>query len=90
MPPQRKSGDSQRKPQEPGIEIYALMQPAAMTTDDLLAAIDLHRPDGCSVWDALILKAAQNAECVQFFTEDLQHGRRIGGLEIVNPLLGIS
>lgn len=69
------------------IEIYALMQPSAMTTDDLLAAIDLHRLHGWSIWDALIVKAAQNAGCVQLLTEDLQHGRRIGTLEIINPFL---
>ncbi len=36
-------------------------------------------------YDALIVSSASAASCRVLLTEDLQHGRRIGGLEIRNP-----
>jgi predicted nucleic acid-binding protein len=53
--------------------------------EDLLAAVDLHRLHGFSIWDALVIRAALNAGCRVLYSEDLQDGRRIDGLEIVNP-----
>jgi len=38
-----------------------------------------------SFWDALIVAAALKANAERLVTEDLQHGRRIRGLEFVNP-----
>jgi predicted nucleic acid-binding protein len=38
-----------------------------------------------SIYDALIVAAAIEASCDTLFTEDLQHGRKFGGLTIVNP-----
>ena len=48
----------------------------------------LHRLHQLSIWDALIVRAALATGCRVLFTEDLQHGRRLDGLEIVNPFLG--
>ena len=53
--------------------------------DDVLAAIDLYRLHTLSLWDALVVRAAQQARCVRLYSEDLQHGRRFGGVEVVNP-----
>jgi predicted nucleic acid-binding protein len=39
----------------------------------------------CSFYDALVISAALAAGCEVLWTEDLQHGRRIGGMEIRNP-----
>ena len=36
-------------------------------------------------YDSLIVAAAQQADCSILFTEDMQHGRRIGDLTIENP-----
>jgi predicted nucleic acid-binding protein len=36
-------------------------------------------------YDALIVAAAQQANCSILYTEDMQHGRRIGELRIENP-----
>jgi predicted nucleic acid-binding protein len=33
----------------------------------------------------MLLAAAQKANCTSFFSEDMQHGQRIGGLTIRNP-----
>ena len=56
-------------------------------SDDLLAAIDLHRLHGFSIWDALVVRAALVSRCRVLYTEDLQHGQRIDGLEVVNPFV---
>jgi predicted nucleic acid-binding protein len=39
-----------------------------------------------SVYDAMIVAAAIRSDCDILFTEDLQHGMKIGDLSIVNPL----
>lgn len=51
----------------------------------ILDAIDLHRLDRISIWDALIVRAAAAANCANLLTEDMQAGRRIAGVRIVNP-----
>jgi predicted nucleic acid-binding protein len=38
-------------------------------------------------YDALIVAAAIEADCDTLYSEDMQHGRTIGGLAIVNPFL---
>jgi predicted nucleic acid-binding protein len=38
-----------------------------------------------SIWDALMVQAALDAQCEVLYTEDLQAGRRFGSLEVVNP-----
>jgi len=38
-----------------------------------------------SFYDALIVASAIETGCDILYTEDMQHGRAIGGLAIVNP-----
>ena len=38
-----------------------------------------------SLWDSLMVVAAARSGAKRLYTEDLQHGRKILGLEIVNP-----
>ncbi len=45
------------------------------------------RDHGLSFYDALIVAAAVEAGCDTLFSEDMQHGRSISGLAIVNPFL---
>jgi predicted nucleic acid-binding protein len=40
---------------------------------------------GLSWWDALIVSAAQVADCHYLLTEDLQDGQVFGNLKVVNP-----
>jgi len=70
------------------IELFSQLHLVVNELDDVLAAIDLHRLHAFSFWDALIIRSAQRARCRILFTEDLQHGRRIEGLEIINPFRG--
>src|SRR5271157_3149650 len=39
-----------------------------------------------SWYDSLTVAAAQQAECSVLYSEDMQHGRRIGDLKIENPI----
>lgn len=36
-------------------------------------------------WDALTVVAAQTCECRALLTEDLQHGRSFGRVQVINP-----
>ena len=48
-------------------------------------AIQLSTKHSFSFWDALIIVAAARSRAARLYTEDLQHGRVILGVEIVNP-----
>ncbi len=50
-----------------------------------LRAVDLARLHDFSFYDALIVASALADGCDTLLTEDLQAGRRIAGLTIVNP-----
>jgi len=69
------------------VELFAHLDLVVLDLPDILSAIDLHRLHQCSLWDALIVRAALQAKCAMLYTEDLQHGQRIEGLEIVNPFV---
>lgn len=56
--------------------------------DLILKAIDLHRLNAISFWDALIVRAALDGGCSVLFSEDLHAGQRIEGLRVVNPFAG--
>ena len=49
---------------------------------DAMSAVDEHR---VSFWDALLWATARQAGCSAIVSEDMQHGRRLGGVEFVNP-----
>jgi predicted nucleic acid-binding protein len=67
------------------VELLAEFDVAAPDVQDILAAIDLHRLHGLSFWDALIMRSAKQSGCNVLFSEDMQAGREMDGLEIVNP-----
>jgi len=69
------------------VEVFARFQVAEPTVSDILAAIDLHRLHGFSYWDALVIRCASQSGCSVLLTEDLQNGRVVDGVEIVNPFL---
>jgi predicted nucleic acid-binding protein len=51
------------------------------------AALALAHDHNIAFYDALIVAAAIEAGCDTLFTEDMQHGRKFGGLAIVNPFI---
>ena len=67
------------------VELFGAFTIVPTEFDDVLAAIDLHRLHQVSIWDGLIIRSAQRAGCARIYSEDLQEGRRFGGVEIVNP-----
>ena len=67
------------------VEIYAALSVFRPAVDDLLAAIDLHRLHGLSIWDALVVRSARASGCRVLYSEDLQHGRSFDGVLVVDP-----
>jgi predicted nucleic acid-binding protein len=67
------------------VELFATLDLVLPGLDDLLAAIDLHRLHRISIWDGLVIRAAQRSGCRVLLTEDLQTGRSFDGLRVVNP-----
>ena len=61
-----------------------------LTVKTSRAALALVRDDGFAFYDALIVAAAIEAGCDTLYSEDMQHGRNIGELTIVNPFLSPS
>jgi predicted nucleic acid-binding protein len=51
----------------------------------ILAASKLQERHTFSFWDALVVEAARRCGAARLLTEDLQAGRRIGGISIENP-----
>jgi predicted nucleic acid-binding protein len=72
---------------ETAISVIRLRFPdiAPLTADTHAAALDLARDHGFAFYDALIVAAAIEAGCDILYSEDLQHGRAIGGLIMRNP-----
>ena len=62
--------------------------PITMSTH--ASAVLLARDESLSFFDALIVAAAIEAGCDTLYSEDMQHGRTIGDLAIVNPFFDSS
>ncbi len=67
------------------VELYGGLPVASIEHADILQAIDLHATHGFSFWDALIVQMARRTGCRILYSEDMQHGRRIDNVTIVNP-----
>jgi predicted nucleic acid-binding protein len=69
--------------------LEALVGFEVVSTDANLV-MDAHLLASCeklSWFDALIAEAAIRSRCSILFSEDFSHGRRIAGLELINPFL---
>jgi predicted nucleic acid-binding protein len=69
------------------VEQYLTWRVVENTGGLLLAGIRSASALKVSFWDALILEAARVERCDRLWTEDLNHGQRVGDLTIVNPFL---
>jgi predicted nucleic acid-binding protein len=67
--------------------LTTLDPPLPLTLDLHTAARALAEDHRLSFYDALIVAAALEAGCDTLLSEDLQHGRTLGGLAILNPFL---
>jgi predicted nucleic acid-binding protein len=53
--------------------------------EDVLGAIAIHRREGVSFWDAMILWSAAALGCGTLYSEDLNPGQRYKGVQVRNP-----
>ena len=68
------------------IESYLKFFTAPLTTaDTLYDAVDLARAHGLQSWDAVIVAASAAAGAKVLLSDDMQDGRAIGGIRILNP-----
>jgi predicted nucleic acid-binding protein len=66
--------------------LVATLAISRITEQDVIKAIQLHRLNRISYWDALIVTAAMNVKAAVLYSEDMQSSRMFGGtLKIVNP-----
>jgi predicted nucleic acid-binding protein len=70
------------------IELFACLDIVSIQHEDILRAIDLHRLYKFSFWDSLIIRMAQKTSCILLYSEDMQHGQKVGDVRIVNPFRG--
>jgi len=56
------------------------------TVDTVIRAINVAALVQISFWDALIVASAEQAEATQIYSEGLNAGQSIAGINIVNPL----
>jgi len=55
--------------------------------DTFNEAVEYVRDHNISFWDAMLWVTAKQAGCAYVLSEDMQHGRRLGGVEIINPFV---
>ncbi len=58
------------------------------TPEDVLGAVTLHAQAQLSFWDAMILTSASKLGCTVLYSEDLNAGQHIAGVQVVNPFEG--
>lgn len=67
------------------VHSYRNMEIVAADLTLIEQAIDISVLFQLSFWDALIVAAAEQANCAFLVTEDLSDGQRIRGIRVVNP-----
>ncbi len=67
------------------VELLSHCRLVYFTAKDVIAAIELHRLNRLSFWDAMIVHAARVAGCAVLYSEDLHDGSVIGGVRVINP-----
>ena len=67
------------------VEAMIEFHPEPLTSETIRRAASLTRRHSLSWWDALIVSSAAMAGCRTLYTEDMQAGASIDGVEIVNP-----
>ena len=67
------------------VDRYATWYVHRIEPSDIIAASELEKRHRQSFWDALVIVSASAIGATTLVTEDFQHGRRIAGIEIVDP-----
>lgn len=58
------------------------------TAADVIAASEIAEQAQLSFWDAMVVRSATQMNCSVLWTEDLNHGQRVSGIELRNPFVG--
>jgi predicted nucleic acid-binding protein len=69
------------------VQVLARGRVVRFAEDDVIAAIELHRLNRISFWDAMIVHAARLSGSNVLYSEDMQHGAILAGVRIENPFL---
>ncbi len=64
------------------LELFEVASADDATLPDAMDLVIAHR---LAFWDAMLWATARQHGCAAIFSEDMQDGRRLGGLEIINP-----
>ena len=56
------------------------------SADTVIRAFDIAQMAQLNFWDALIVAAAEQVDAAQIYSEDLNTGQIIAGIQIINPL----
>ena len=67
------------------VDSFCRFRVQAVTPELVRSAIRRSQASRLSFWDSLIVETAQEAGSALLFTEDLQDGQRIDGLQVVDP-----
>ena len=64
------------------LEVFPVTSAGTSALVDAMDAVEEHR---LSFWDAMLWATARQSGCSAILSEDMQDGRRLGGVEIINP-----
>jgi predicted nucleic acid-binding protein len=67
------------------LEVFRITSADEWAFADAMDAVEEHR---LSFWDAMIWATARRTGCSAVISEDMQDGRRLGGVEFINPFSG--
>ena len=68
------------------LHAYGRFETVIITPDTIKEAIDCSIINRLSFWDSLIVVAAESAQCEKLWSEDLNDGQVIRGVQVENPL----
>ncbi len=67
------------------VEAYSHWRTHRPAGSDVVASIDLHQKEQLSFWDAMVIHSAARLGCERLYSEDLNAGQLILGVQVVNP-----
>ena len=70
------------------LALFSDFEIVTITTSIIFDAIDTTIINQLSFWDSLIICSASAGKCKIIYSEDLNHGQVIRGVEVVNPFKG--
>ena len=64
------------------IDVFRVVSADDTALAEAMDAVEEHR---LSLWDAMLWATARRIGCAAILSEDMRDGRRLGGVEIINP-----